>query len=124
IALAEALVGLLGTDAEARVLFSNSGTEANEAAFKLSRLTGRTKLVAAQGGFHGRTMGALALTGQPSKQAPFAPLPGEGRPRPVGERRRAGDRGGRRPRGVVPEPDRGGGRHRRPPRGIPGGRPR
>jgi acetylornithine/N-succinyldiaminopimelate aminotransferase len=77
IALAEALVGLLGTDAEARVLFCNSGTEANEAAFKLSRLTGRTKLVAAQGGFHGRTMGALALTGQPAKQAPFAPLPGD-----------------------------------------------
>jgi acetylornithine/N-succinyldiaminopimelate aminotransferase len=77
IALAEALIGLLGTDAEARVLFCNSGTEANEAAFKLSRLTGRTKLVAAQGGFHGRTMGALALTGQPSKQAPFAPLPGD-----------------------------------------------
>jgi acetylornithine/N-succinyldiaminopimelate aminotransferase len=77
IALAEALVALLGTDAEARVLFCNSGTEANEAAFKLSRLTGRTKLVAAQGGFHGRTMGALALTGQPSKQAPFAPLPGD-----------------------------------------------
>ena len=77
IALAEALVGLLGGDAEARVLFCNSGTEANEAAFKLSRLTGRTKLVAAQGGFHGRTMGALALTGQPSKQAPFAPLPGD-----------------------------------------------
>ncbi len=77
IALAEALVGLLGTDAEARVLFCNSGAEANEAAFKLSRLTGRTKLVAAQGGFHGRTMGALALTGQPSKQAPFAPLPGD-----------------------------------------------
>jgi acetylornithine/N-succinyldiaminopimelate aminotransferase len=77
IALAEALVGLLGTDAEARVLFCNSGTEANEAAFKLSRLTGRTKLVAAQGGFHGRTMGALALTGQPTKQAPFAPLPGD-----------------------------------------------
>src|SRR6202161_3801718 len=77
IALAEALVGLLGGDAEARVLFCNSGTEANEAAFKLSRLTGRTKLVAAQGGFHGRTMGALALTGQPTKQAPFAPLPGD-----------------------------------------------
>src|ERR1700730_1721778 len=77
IALAEALIGLLGTDAEARLLFCNSGTEANEAAFKLSRLTGRTKLVAAQGGFHGRTMGALALTGQPSKQAPFAPLPGD-----------------------------------------------
>jgi acetylornithine/N-succinyldiaminopimelate aminotransferase len=77
VALAEALVGLLGSDAETRVLFCNSGTEANEAAFKLSRLTGRTKLVAAEGGFHGRTMGALALTGQPSKQAPFAPLPGD-----------------------------------------------
>jgi acetylornithine aminotransferase len=77
VALAEALAGLLGADAETRVLFCNSGTEANEAAFKLSRLTGRTKLVAAQGGFHGRTMGSLALTGQPSKQAPFAPLPGD-----------------------------------------------
>ena len=76
VALAEALVGLLGADTETLVLFCNSGTEANEAAFKLSRLTGRTKLVAAQGGFHGRTMGALALTGQPTKQAPFVPLPG------------------------------------------------
>src|SRR5271166_1911687 len=77
IALAEALVGLLGCDAEARVFFCNSGTEANELAFKLSRLTGRTKLVAAQEAFHGRTMGSLALTGQPTKQAPFAPLPGD-----------------------------------------------
>ena len=75
IALAEALVGLLGT--EARVFFCNSGTEANEVAFKITRLTGRTKLVAAQGAFHGRTMGSLALTGQPSKQEPFAPLPGD-----------------------------------------------
>jgi acetylornithine/N-succinyldiaminopimelate aminotransferase len=77
IALAEALVGLLGCDAEARVFFCNSGTEANELAFKLSRLTGRTKLIAAQEAFHGRTMGSLALTGQPTKQAPFAPLPGD-----------------------------------------------
>jgi acetylornithine/N-succinyldiaminopimelate aminotransferase len=75
IALAEALVGLLG--AEARVFFCNSGTEANEVAFKITRLTGRTKLVAAHGAFHGRTMGSLALTGQPSKQEPFAPLPGD-----------------------------------------------
>ncbi|WP_260765178.1 acetylornithine transaminase [Mycobacterium sp. SMC-4] len=74
IALAEALVGHLG--APARVFFCNSGTEANEVAFKISRLTGRTKLVAAQGGFHGRTMGSLALTGQPTKRAPFEPLPG------------------------------------------------
>jgi acetylornithine/N-succinyldiaminopimelate aminotransferase len=77
IALAETLVGLLGADAETRVFFCNSGAEANELAFKLSRLTGRTKLIAAQEAFHGRTMGSLALTGQPSKQAPFAPLPGE-----------------------------------------------
>ncbi|OBB78613.1 acetylornithine transaminase [Mycobacterium sp. 852014-52144_SCH5372336] len=79
VALAEALVGLLGAGpaAPARVFFCNSGTEANEVAFKITRLTGRTKLVAAQGAFHGRTMGSLALTGQPSKQAPFAPLPGE-----------------------------------------------
>ncbi len=77
IALAEELVALLGADAPARVFFCNSGTEANELAFKLSRLTGRTKLVAAQEAFHGRTMGSLALTGQPTKQAPFEPLPGE-----------------------------------------------
>lgn len=75
VALAETLVGLLGSPAKA--FFCNSGTEANEAAFKISRMTGRTKLVAAQNAFHGRTMGALALTGQPSKQAPFAPLPGD-----------------------------------------------
>jgi len=75
IALAESLVGLLG--AEARVFFCNSGTEANEVAFKITRLTGRTKLVAAHGAFHGRTMGSLALTGQPAKQEPFAPLPGD-----------------------------------------------
>jgi acetylornithine aminotransferase len=81
IALAEELVSLLGTGdetrAETRVFFCNSGTEANELAFKLSRLTGRTKLVAAQDAFHGRTMASLALTGQPAKQAPFAPLPGD-----------------------------------------------
>jgi len=76
IALAEELVALLGADAQARVFFCNSGTEANEVAFKLSRLAGRTKVVAAQEAFHGRTMGSLALTGQPSKQAPFEPLPG------------------------------------------------
>src|SRR3954449_10246578 len=77
IALAEALVAHLGADADVRVFFGNSGTEANEVAFKITRLTGRTKLVAAQGAFHGRTMGSLALTGQPSKQEPFAPLPGD-----------------------------------------------
>ena len=75
IALAESLVDHLG--APARVFFCNSGTEANEVAFKMTRLTGKTKIVAAQGAFHGRTMGSLALTGQPDKQAPFEPLPGE-----------------------------------------------
>jgi acetylornithine aminotransferase len=75
VALAEALVGLLG--AAGRVFLCNSGTEANEVAFKITRLTGRTKIVAAQGAFHGRTMGSLALTGQPAKQEPFAPLPGD-----------------------------------------------
>ncbi|SON63445.1 Acetylornithine aminotransferase [Mycobacterium simulans] len=76
ITLAEELVALLGAETQARVFFCNSGTEANEVAFKLSRLTGRTNLVAAQEAFHGRTMGSLALTGQPTKQAPFEPLPG------------------------------------------------
>ena len=77
IALAEELVALLGAEKQTRVFFCNSGTEAVEVAFKISRLTGRTKLVAAQEAFHGRTMGSLALTGQPTKQAPFAPLPGD-----------------------------------------------
>jgi acetylornithine aminotransferase len=79
IALAEALVAHLGGESSnvaARVFFCNSGTEANEVAFKITRLTGRTNLVAAEGAFHGRTMGSLSLTGQPAKQAPFAPLPG------------------------------------------------
>lgn len=58
-----------------RALFCNSGAEANEAAFKIARLTGRPRMIAAEGGFHGRTMGALALTGQPGKRAPFEPMP-------------------------------------------------
>jgi acetylornithine/N-succinyldiaminopimelate aminotransferase len=75
IALAELLLALAGRPG--RVLFCNSGAEANEAAFKISRLTGRSHIVATDGAFHGRTMGALALTGQPSKQEPFKPLPGD-----------------------------------------------
>jgi acetylornithine/N-succinyldiaminopimelate aminotransferase len=75
LALAELLLALAGRPG--RVVFSNSGAEANEAAFKLSRLTGRTHVVAAEGGFHGRTMGALSLTGQPGKREPFRPLPGD-----------------------------------------------
>jgi acetylornithine aminotransferase len=75
VALAERLLRLSGRPG--RVFFCNSGAEANEAAFKIGRLTGRPHMVATQGGFHGRTMGALALTGQPAKQQPFLPLPGE-----------------------------------------------
>ncbi|PRQ11185.1 acetylornithine transaminase [Corynebacterium sp. 13CS0277] len=62
--------------AEVKVFFCNSGAEANEAAFKLARLTGRGRILAAEHGFHGRTMGSLAMTGQPDKREPFAPLPG------------------------------------------------
>jgi acetylornithine aminotransferase len=75
VALAEALLARAGRPG--RVFYANSGAEANETAFKLSRRTGRTHVVAATGGFHGRTMGALALTGQPAKADPFRPLPGE-----------------------------------------------
>ena len=73
IALAAKLQELTG-DNTARVFFCNSGAEANEAALKLSRKTGRSKIVATTGSFHGRTMGALSLTGQPSKRNPFKPL--------------------------------------------------
>lgn len=71
--LAEKLTSFTG-DKGAKVFFCQSGAEANEAAFKLSRRTGKIKVVAAQGAFHGRTMGALSLTGQPSKREPFLPL--------------------------------------------------
>ena len=71
--LAEKLISLTKTK-NAKVFFCQSGAEANEAAIKLSRKTGRSHIVAAQGSFHGRTMGALSLTGQPSKREPFLPL--------------------------------------------------
>ena len=71
--LAEKLQKMTG-DKSARVFFCNSGAEANEAALKLSRKTGKYKIVATQEAFHGRTMGALSLTGQPSKRNPFKPL--------------------------------------------------
>jgi acetylornithine/N-succinyldiaminopimelate aminotransferase len=72
--LAETLLDVTGFAGNGRVLFCNSGAEALEAAFKISRLTGRTRVVAAEGAFHGRTFGSLALTGQPAKRAPFEPL--------------------------------------------------
>ena len=73
--LAERLLALLG--AEGKVFFANSGAEANEAAFKLTRRTGRTHVVAAEGAFHGRTMGSLALTAKDTYRTPFEPLPGD-----------------------------------------------
>lgn len=73
LALSSKLVTLTG-DKSARVFFCNSGAEANEAALKLSRKTGRIRIVATKESFHGRTMGALSLTGQPSKREPFKPL--------------------------------------------------
>ena len=77
IELAERLKELVGAGPDSRVLFANSGAEANEAALKLSRrLRPGGGWVACEGAFHGRTMGALAVTGQPAKRAPFEPLPG------------------------------------------------
>jgi acetylornithine/N-succinyldiaminopimelate aminotransferase len=77
--LAARLKRLTGAGEHGRVYFSNSGAEANEAAFKLARLNNgdgsRTRILALNGSFHGRTMGALALTGKPSIQTPFSPLP-------------------------------------------------
>lgn len=77
--LAERLLTLLDPAGErdGRVFFCNSGAEANEAAFKLTRRTGRSRVVVAERSFHGRTMGSLALTAQPAKQDPFRPLPGD-----------------------------------------------
>lgn len=77
IALAERLLELSQAPAGSAVFFCNSGTEANEAAFKLTRSTGRTRVIAAEGAFHGRTMGALALTAKAAYRTPFAPLPPE-----------------------------------------------
>jgi acetylornithine/N-succinyldiaminopimelate aminotransferase len=72
--LAETLLDVAGLTGQAKVLFCNSGAEAVEAAVKLSRLTGRSGIVACDGAFHGRTMGALTVTGQPAKRTPFEPL--------------------------------------------------
>ncbi|HKE71495.1 MAG TPA: aminotransferase class III-fold pyridoxal phosphate-dependent enzyme, partial [Nocardioidaceae bacterium] len=75
IGLAERLLSLLGSGG--RVFLTNSGTEANEAALKASRRTGRTKIVSTVGAFHGRSMGALAITWNPAYRDPFEPLPGD-----------------------------------------------
>ena len=76
VALASRLTAMTGAD-DARVFFTNSGTEANEAGFKITRMTGRTKIISTEGAFHGRSMGSLALTHNPKYREPFMPLPGE-----------------------------------------------
>ncbi len=79
LALAARLKRLAGAGIDGRVFFSNSGAEANEAAFKLARLHGgteRPRILALENGFHGRTMGSLAMTAKASMRAPFEPMPG------------------------------------------------
>ena len=76
IELAEKLLEVADAPAGSGVFFANSGTEANEAAFKIARRTGRPRILALQDSFHGRTMGALALTSKEAYRAPFEPLPG------------------------------------------------
>ena len=75
VALAERLLDLAHAPSGSRVFFSNSGAEANEAAFKMARKTGRGTIIALEGGFHGRTMGSLAMTHKPAIREQFAPMP-------------------------------------------------
>jgi acetylornithine aminotransferase len=107
IALAERLLDLLQAPSGSRVFFTNSGTEAIEAAVKLSRRTGRTGLVAAEGAFHGRTMGALALTHKPAYRTPFEPLPGDVVHVPFGDADALGNAVDERVAAVVLEPVQG-----------------
>jgi acetylornithine aminotransferase len=76
VALAERLLDLARAPHGSRVFFTNSGTEANEALVKMTRRTGRPRILALEGSFHGRSMGALALTHKPAYREPFEPLPG------------------------------------------------
>jgi acetylornithine/N-succinyldiaminopimelate aminotransferase len=105
VALAERLLALLGV--EGRVFFANSGSEANEAAFKLSRRTGRTHVVSTEGSFHGRTMGSLALTSKAAYREPFEPLPGEVTFVPYGDAGALADAVTDRTAAVVVEPIQG-----------------
>lgn len=88
IELAQTLIRLTGNK-DSRVFFAQSGAEVNEAAIKLSRKTGRTRIVATTGSFHGRTMGSLSLTGQSSKRTPFLPLLRSVKHVPFGDLKRA-----------------------------------
>lgn len=85
IELSERLLTLLAAPSGSGVFFANSGAEANEAAFKLARRTGRPRILALEGCFHGRTMGALALTHNPAYREPFEPLPGGVQHLPFGD---------------------------------------
>jgi acetylornithine aminotransferase len=106
--LAETLLALLGLpEGGGKVFFTNSGTEANEAAFKLTRRTGRTHLVAMEGSFHGRTTGALALTSKAAYREPFEPLPGEVTFVPYGDADALADAVTERTAAVVVEPIQG-----------------
>ena len=120
--LAERLLELAGRPG--RVFFCNSGAEANEAAFKISRLTGRPEVVTAEGAFHGRTMGALALTGQPAKAAAFAPLPGGVRYVPYGDVDALAGAVADADRDGAARADAGRGRRAARPARLPGRRPR
>lgn len=100
--LAEKLLDLLG--AEGKVFFTNSGAEANEAAFKLTRRTGRTHVVSTEGSFHGRTMGSLALTSKAAYREPFEPLPGDVTFVPYGDAEALADAVTDRTAAVVLEP--------------------
>jgi len=90
VALAERLLTLLGAAGPGRVFFANSGAEANECALKIARRHGaehggRTEVIATHKAFHGRTFGALAVTGSPDKREPFTPLPGPVQFAPYGD---------------------------------------
>ena len=85
VALAERLLELLGAPEGSRVFLCSSGTEANEGAFKMTRRTGRPEVLALEGAFHGRSMGALALTAKQAIREPFEPLPAGVRHLPFGD---------------------------------------
>ena len=115
IALAERILAVAAAPEGSGVFFANSGAEATEAAIKLSRRTGRSRIVALEGSFHGRTTGALALTHKAAYREPFEPLiPGVAL-RALGRRRRAARRGRRQTAARLPRADPGRGRRARPP---------
>ena len=116
--LAERLLELLAAPAGSAVFFTNSGTEAIEAAVKLTRRTGRTGLVAAEGAFHGRTMGALGLTHRIAYRQPFEPLPGDVTHVPYGDQAALAGAVGPGTAAVVLEPIQGEAGVRMPPPGY------